>query len=74
MEVEGQFIGIETARSNREVDLPIVTMQDLAFTTQEQRVSCRENSPNLKFEHHSQYRETARNIRRPRVILRALPR
>jgi hypothetical protein len=51
-----------------------VTMQDLAFTTQEQRVSCRENSPNLKFEHHSQYRETARNIRRPRVILRALPR
>jgi hypothetical protein len=52
MEIEGQFIGIETAHSNREVDLPIVTMQDLAFTTQEQSVRCRENPPNLKLEHY----------------------
>jgi hypothetical protein len=48
-----------------------VTMHDLAFTTQEQRVSCRENPPNLKFEHLSQYRETAQNIRGRRVILRS---
>ena len=40
MEVEGQFIGIESIGGNSEIHLPVVPVQHLALAAQEERMRC----------------------------------
>ncbi len=63
VKVESKFVRVEVVCCHGEIHLPIVPMQHLALTAQEQRVRRRKDPPDLQFEHESEYREAGLKVR-----------